>query len=79
MQKKVGRKKKENFARGAFRTPAQERQATAGCSPVVACSLIDYGQLPTTPLFCNFLINFFFFGCCEEVWGLTLYFGRMGV
>jgi hypothetical protein len=45
MQKKVGRRKEENFAKGEFRALAKKRRATASHPPTATCSLTNRGLL----------------------------------
>jgi hypothetical protein len=56
VQKRVDKRKKENFARGGgVRAPVQGRWAINGRSPAAACSLPDCGLAFAAFTFSNFL------------------------
>jgi hypothetical protein len=67
VQKNVGRRKKENFAREEFRAPA-------GHGP----QFVNSGYSPTAPFFLQFF-DLIFFWYYEEVWRWAWHLGRMGV
>jgi hypothetical protein len=79
VQKKEGKRKKENFEGEEFRASVEERWATAGCRPAlavrpaVACQLRPQSDRlwAVPPFFSNFLTFFnYFFGVMRNEPGI---------